>query len=448
MLKYLILLFNMMSFIIIRTFVNENVTITPSYPAEVKAGSDFVMEITISRNNVEGFAKFQQELPSGFSAKEMESQGASFTLSGKTIKLIWTSLPSETEFKIKYKVMVDQNVSGERSLGGKFSYVVDNVKQTATLPESTIKIVPNGEITSSENNTTTQKPDSIAVVPLPKATPDSAAATNTRSLAAETVSGTRKITPTANPGEFMIEISVKKGNVGGFAKLQENIPTGYSAVPANTGSASFTFTEQKAKFVWLTVPSEESFMVSYIIKADAAIQGEATVDGLLSYIENDETKKAVIAPITFINMGTPVPITTKLTDATVDTNSKKPETATQANTETAAPPVKEETTPVVTNIPSPETNVVYKVQIAALHNPVNASYFKQSNNIKDKVGTEMHEGFTKYTVGSFKEYKPARDHRENIRAKNIQGPFVTAYNTGKRITVQEALMITSQKWYK
>jgi len=60
----------------------------------------------------------------------------------------------------------------------------------------------------------------------------------------------------------------------------------------------------------------------------------------------------------------------------------------------------------------------------------------------------MAEGFSKFMVGNFDEYKQARNHRENIKQKGCNSAFVVAYNGTKRITVQEALMITSQKWFK
>jgi cell division septation protein DedD len=102
-----------------------------------------------------------------------------------------------------------------------------------------------------------------------------------------------------------------------------------------------------------------------------------------------------------------------------------------------------------TTIPSPQTgSVSYKVQIAALQNAVNANILATRYGINEKINTEMADGFTKYTVGDHTEYKSARDSREVVKNKGVTGPFVTAYNSGKRITVQEALMISSQKWYR
>ena len=64
----------------------------------------------------------------------------------------------------------------------------------------------------------------------------------------------------------------------------------------------------------------------------------------------------------------------------------------------------------------------------------------------------MHQGWYKYTLGSFNSYSGARDKRENVNQSIAElsalGPFVAAYNNGSRITVQEALMISGQTWIK
>ncbi|MBA3705421.1 MAG: hypothetical protein H0W84_05840 [Bacteroidetes bacterium] len=88
------------------------------------------------------------------------------------------------------------------------------------------------------------------------------------------------------------------------------------------------------------------------------------------------------------------------------------------------------------------------MQIAALRRAKDANVLAALFKINENVSTEMAQGFTKYTVGSHPEYKNARDAREEIKNKGVIGPFVTAYNSGKRITVQEALMISNQKWYR
>ena len=104
--------------------------------------------------------------------------------------------------------------------------------------------------------------------------------------------------------------------------------------------------------------------------------------------------------------------------------------------------------PAIVSIPEPETGIGYKVQVAAGHKLVEPVYFKKLN-IYDEVRVEIHEGWHKYTVGNYRIYKDARDYRIHLwNTTPVNDAFVAAYNYGTRITVQEALMIASQKWYK
>ncbi len=81
-----------------------------------------------------------------------------------------------------------------------------------------------------------------------------------------------------------------------------------------------------------------------------------------------------------------------------------------------------------------------------LKSPIGANYFTRKYGIPN-VRMENHESYKKFYSGNFQEYKGARDYREEIKQKGIQDAFVIAHKNNIRITVQEALMITNQKWY-
>jgi len=56
------------------------------------------------------------------------------------------------------------------------------------------------------------------------------------------------------------------------------------------------------------------------------------------------------------------------------------------------------------------------------------------------VAWEEHEGWNKYVIGEFQNYKAAKAYSNNVRDNNgVPGPFVTSYLDGVRISVQEAL---------
>ena len=76
------------------------------------------------------------------------------------------------------------------------------------------------------------------------------------------------------------------------------------------------------------------------------------------------------------------------------------------------------------------------------------TYFATRHRYHGDFSVERHQGWIKFVTGKFGSYAEARDQRVAFNAAGhaFPGPFVTAYNNGERISVQEALVLSNQKW--
>ncbi len=100
------------------------------------------------------------------------------------------------------------------------------------------------------------------------------------------------------PGsEFTVTLTVHKGSQGGFARLQQYLPKGFKAEAVETKKAQFINDEESAKFIWISLPTEDVFTVSYKVKVDENIIGKQVVNGLFYYIQNEKTQKISLDPI-------------------------------------------------------------------------------------------------------------------------------------------------------
>lgn len=116
------------------------------------------------------------------------------------------------------------------------------------------------------------------------------------------VSVTTKLPATVAPGgSFTVELKVAKADVSGFAKLQQQLPPGFNAEAGEIANSTFSFKEQKVKFLWMALPAND-FTVSYKVTVDASLSGNQIIDGTFAYIKDNETEKFVI-PKDIITVG-------------------------------------------------------------------------------------------------------------------------------------------------
>lgn len=486
-------------------FPSAIIDVQNSTPATLHKGERKEIEIVINKGDVQGFAKMEIVLPTGMIASAGETNGASFTFSAQKARFVWMSLPSQSNFKVTYYLEAMDGIVGKKDIRGIFSYIADNRRVDYNIPIKTIDVVADAApILSEAAPTTTQdltpastpETETVLTVPVtpitpvspPASTPEAVVASaepvqekstapapvETAIVSVETpkpvineetmiLDATRTITAlTAN--DFRVDIKMESRGITGFAKIVENVPAGYSINKVQDAGSTVTIEKGVIKFVWFEIPNSPIIEVTYKISSPNAANVAPAITGELSYVENNNPKKKPIAssgevvlaaagttepftPVTPVepvaeNKPTPTEdkkVEPKPTDATPEVKKETP-----APKETKIQPKKE-----VTTAPSPEVGITYKVQILAAHRVVNKTYFSAQHNFSEGFNIENHEGWVKYTTGKFEEYKIARDERERLKSNyNLPGPFVTAYNNGERITVQEALLITKQQWYQ
>lgn len=434
-----------------------NVLVTMKAPSRVDAGSEFDVEVLLKKAGVDGFARFQQELPLGLTAELIESSLGDFTFEDQKVKVVWLKLPAAKELRFVYRIRVDERLKGSFNLGGFFSYIENNERKTSSVQAAQISITPSTRINPSLIVDINEFQNVI-----PVQAPVSMLASNVKCIRQTPI-------PTGEANDLLVKLLVNKGNAQKFAKIEEDIPQGFQAEVVDAKDAIFTFKDQKVKFLWMSMPPDPRFIVSYrLIPINGNGEAVVSLSGKFSYLVGEATRVVDIIQKD-VDLGNLDPKSIEGLLASIPgAEIAAPSSSSFSSSFTSAGsdggidiPVQYQVIPekskkiaqpeqnMMLYMLEPEKGVYYRVQVAAGHKPINIKRYFLRHNVTYEVRTEKHEGWYKYSIGSFKEYKEARDFRVQIwNTTKINDAFVAAYNNGVRITVQEALMITNQTWFR
>lgn len=435
----------------------DPVTVKMAVPSVVGAGQEFRVSITINKGDLEEFSRLQQELPAGLEARQENSGSADYSFDNQRVRFIWLRLPSENPILLTYKVLVNERLKGTFTLGGEFSYVENNERKSVNLQSENINITPSPAISADKQINIGSFEDALDEE-------------QTSTSAISKVICIRQTPYKARTGDdIMVNLLVYKRDMNKFAKIEEQIPTGFQAVAMESRNGLFTYKDGVAKFVWMNLPEESGFTVSYRLIPDASKSIEdLQISGRLSYIlEGRNISVDVVQMNVYLDGISRANIEALIAsmDRGEDIPAGKPAQTEQE--EIKPPPVKEvppagqeeqpivkeekpvvrETRPVSTGSSSgiPDSQrlpvqdgIYYRVQLAATSWFSDANKAFAANNLSRPVLVERHDGLYKYTIGSFNTYKQANDFRNTVLSKGIRGAFVVAYRNGKRINVMDA----------
>jgi len=438
-----------------------DVSVSTNIPKQMNPGDEFVAEITINKGSISGFVKFQQDFPEGFLITEVDSKGGNFSFVENSIKIVWISFPSDNEVKIKYKLSALSNANGAKTINGKISYLDNNDKKVFSLLPIALNIgsvaEPVVEKTAQENNTVQKTDPANSDLNLSKET--SAPLTNSVATSNIESSGSIKCKReiiNVNATEVLVKLTVDNtSGLKGFAKLEDMIPMGFNVKLVQSKGASFSFINQKVRILWLEMPSDPIFSCSYkIIKAETDVQS-IDLEGLFSYLNEGKGVSIQIMtpgvefkenPNAAQEIAAAVPPKSETKPKAENQNAKK-STSSSENNKNVSAITKPSTSVSSSSNSGSSSEIYYKVQVCAVRKSASVDAVGRELQLSESLDLEMHDGWHKFTLGNFPTYALAKEKRNEKSSLSTQ-PFVTSYNNGNRITVQEGLMISNQTWLK
>jgi hypothetical protein len=299
---------------ILRIVFQSDIALNIEVPDTVVAGSEFEVKITVNKGALESFSRFQQELPYGLSAESYLSSNADFSYQNNRVRMIWLRMPRQDEFTIIYKVKVDERLKGDFNLKGKFSYIDDNERKSVSVTSSNIIIQPSPNI------------DPELIVDIDDFGEMMAPPAISTSAGEEIACFRQKPYLDADGKAYIVNVLVNKGSKEKFAKIEEFVPEGYSAIDITRSDAIFTYKNNTAKFLWMNLPSKPYYTVSYkLIPSNGNATGAPSLKGKFSFLEDDKTMSVDIRQ-TQENLSNPTP------ELLASLLNKPPETETQVTT--------------------------------------------------------------------------------------------------------------------
>ena len=459
--KAILIFINIIGFLIFTILNINEVVITHTAPKEIAIGQEVEVNLIINKNTFSGPGRLRLDLTQadGITVKENMSDGSSFTSKENEVLFIWYDLPSEKNIVISYTVVAQENISGMKKISGDFSFINENERKQLEVPALIFKVNPDLIVENNikENNSTT---------------------TSIRSI--------EKL-----ENDYLITVKTTIDNQKGFARIKEELPVNFTAEAIETSGSVFKNIDGYAKFIWASLPDSSSeITVKYKISNIKGLDSNFTLTGVFSseklisegYNSGIEIPKTEYAPFQEIiaNIETDsftidsafqeVIIEDTLLELTItnvlnseeniitskDTEEVINETISQIVIDTTIASNKTEIEieklkegKVLKNIISTRkvnNSIDYKVQILAGHRIISDKQISNLFSYNGNYSLETHNGWIKYTVGVNSKYNKARDSRNELNKFKFPGPFVTAYNYGERISVQEALILTSQNW--
>lgn len=110
----------------------------------------------------------------------------------------------------------------------------------------------------------------------------------------------------AEPGSTVdLKVTVSKGRLSGFSKMQIIFPEGFDVEAVETRDGTFSFIERKMKIIWVSMPANDAFDVQFKVKTPAGASGSMPIEGQFSFIQEGKRTDEKFSTQIFVSKDKP-----------------------------------------------------------------------------------------------------------------------------------------------
>jgi hypothetical protein len=426
MVNYIIVCFSIIFSMLFKGNIS-GVVLENNFPETITAGEQVVAGIKIKKGDITGYAKLQFEIPVGFTLSPIETKSASFTISDQKAKLIWLNLPEDSEFTVTFKLTALATASGNHDITGNFSYLIDNEKKSAELPQKKITIIEKSDAIATVLANSETNPQIIKTVE-------------------NTVSGTQVQQTVAAEKISVKEPSQKLDVKAPTQKI--NVKESPEQAVEKTKTASTETNDGVIYKVQLGVFNKE--VPKEIIELIMTLQDVSThalEDNFTAYALGDyasiaeakERKDRIVslgienAGIAMVKDGVYTPFVGSGSKFSAKTSSKGnfSDSPSENNSNYLSAPHVFHTEQTLSNEDSTD-EIVYRVQLGAFTNGPSKSAYSDVQNL---IVLQSSDGFIRILSGSYSDYKSAVREKQNIVQLGYPKAYIVGFKNGKRINV-------------
>lgn len=131
-------------FILLYSGIGAQISMVCNLPDSLPTNTEKAFEVSITKGELNNFAKYQIELPEGAVAEEVESRGGTFSYENKRAKIVWVIAPPDSVFTISMKLITGP-LTGPANIEQKFSYIVDGNRKEVDAVSLKIYIYKQGK---------------------------------------------------------------------------------------------------------------------------------------------------------------------------------------------------------------------------------------------------------------------------------------------------------------